>query len=76
MRHLLARADGRRIAVVVNEFGELGLDRELLLGFGDEACGEGDIVEFANGCLCCTVGEDFLRPSNGFSTAPYHPGTS
>jgi len=60
LRHLLARADGRRIAVVVNEFGELGIDRELLLGCGDEACGEGDIVELANGCLCCTAGEDFL----------------
>ena len=60
VRHLLARADGRRLAVVVNEFGELGIDRELLLGCGDEACGEEDIVELANGCLCCTVAEDFL----------------
>ena len=60
MRHLLARADGRRIAVVVNEFGEFGIDRELLLGCGDATCGEEDIVELANGCICCTVGEDFL----------------
>jgi cobalamin biosynthesis protein CobW len=60
VRHLLASADGRRLAVVVNEFGELGIDRELLLGCGDAACGEEDIVELANGCLCCTVAEDFL----------------
>src|SRR5215813_5923216 len=60
VRYLLAHADGRRLAVVVNEFGELGIDRELLLGCGDTACGEEDIVELANGCLCCTVAEDFL----------------
>jgi len=60
VRHLLAHAEGRRLAVVVNEFGELGIDRELLLGCGDAACGEDDIVELANGCLCCTVAEDFL----------------
>jgi cobalamin biosynthesis protein CobW len=60
VRHLLARADGRRLAVIVNEFGELGIDRELLLGCGDAACGEEDIVELANGCLCCTIAEDFL----------------
>jgi len=60
VRHLLGRADGRRLAVIVNEFGELGIDRELLLGCGDAACGEEDIVELANGCICCTVAEDFL----------------
>jgi len=60
VRQLLAHAEGRRLAVVVNEFGELGIDRELLLGCGDAACGEDDIVELANGCLCCTVAEDFL----------------
>jgi cobalamin biosynthesis protein CobW len=60
VRHLLAHADGRRLAVVVNEFGELGIDRELLLGCGDAGCGEEDIIELANGCLCCTVAEDFL----------------
>jgi cobalamin biosynthesis protein CobW len=60
VRHLLARADGRRLAVVVNEFGELGIDRELLLGCGDAACPEEDLVELANGCICCTVAEDFL----------------
>jgi cobalamin biosynthesis protein CobW len=60
VRHLLAHADGRRLAVVVNEFGELGIDRELLLGCADATCNENDILELANGCLCCTVAEDFL----------------
>jgi cobalamin biosynthesis protein CobW len=60
VRHLLARANGRRLAVIVNEFGELGIDRELLLGCGDADCAEDDIVELANGCICCTVAQDFL----------------
>jgi cobalamin biosynthesis protein CobW len=60
VRHLLAHANGRRLAVVVNEFGELGIDRELLLGCGDATCAEEDIVELANGCICCTVADDFL----------------
>src|SRR6516165_8364165 len=60
VRHLLACAAGRRLAVLVNEFGELGIDRELLLGCGDADCAEDDIVELANGCLCCTVADDFL----------------
>src|SRR5438132_7592146 len=60
VRHLLAAAAGHRLAVIVNEFGELGIDRELLLGCGDAACTEEDIVELANGCLCCTVADDFV----------------
>ena len=60
VRHLLATASGHRLAIIVNEFGELGIDRELLLGCGDAACADGDIVELANGCLCCTVADDFL----------------
>lgn len=60
VRHLLAQAGGRRLAVLVNEFGELGIDRELLLGCGDASCADEDIVELANGCICCTVADDFL----------------
>ncbi|MGE3782762.1 MAG: cobalamin biosynthesis protein CobW, partial [Alphaproteobacteria bacterium] len=60
VRHLLSAASGHRLAIIVNEFGELGIDRELLLGCGDEACRDDDIVELANGCLCCTVADDFL----------------
>jgi cobalamin biosynthesis protein CobW len=57
VRHLLAAGD-RRIALLINEFGELGIDRELLLGCN--ACGADEIIELANGCICCTVAEDFL----------------
>ena len=60
VRHLIAHAGGRRFAFIVNEFGEAGVDRELLCGLGLEGCGEGDIVELANGCICCTVADDFL----------------
>lgn len=60
IRHLMAHADGRRIALIINEFGELGIDREVLLGCGIASCDETTIVELANGCLCCTVADDFL----------------
>jgi len=60
LRRIAARADGRRIAFVINEFGALGMDRELLLGCGDDSCAPGDVVELANGCICCTVADDFL----------------
>jgi len=60
VRHLLLHAGRRRLAIIVNEFGELGVDRELLLGCDNGGCTDDDIVELANGCLCCTVAEDFL----------------
>jgi cobalamin biosynthesis protein CobW len=60
IRHLLGHAGGRRIALIINEFGELGIDREILLGCGVENCAEDDVIELANGCICCTVAEDFL----------------
>ena len=60
VRHLLENAGGRRIAVIVNEFGALGIDGETLRSCGIPGCAEADIVELANGCLCCTVADDFL----------------
>ncbi|HEX3860206.1 MAG TPA: cobalamin biosynthesis protein CobW [Stellaceae bacterium] len=60
IRHVLANADGRRLAVIVNEFGDVGIDREILTGCGDQACSEENIVELANGCLCCTVADEFV----------------
>ncbi len=63
LRHLLAHADGRRIAVIVNEFGELGIDGELLracgIGCDESGADNGQLFELANGCLCCTVQEEF-----------------
>ena len=78
IRHLLQNNQGRRIAVLVNEFGEVGIDGELLRscqvcddepGQGAEGRGQKDdvgsgldaqVVELTNGCLCCTVQEEFL----------------
>ncbi|MGZ8410413.1 MAG: cobalamin biosynthesis protein CobW, partial [Hyphomicrobium sp.] len=60
IRHLLATPDGRRLAVIINEFGDLGVDRELLLGCGIKGCVEDDLVELPNGCICCTVADAFL----------------
>ena len=60
IRHLLQNAGGRRIALIINEFGDVGVDGDLLKGCGEETCGEDDVVELANGCICCTVADDFL----------------
>ncbi len=60
IRHVLANASGRKLAVIVNEFGDVGIDGEILKGCGNEACPEDNIVELANGCLCCTVTDEFV----------------
>jgi cobalamin biosynthesis protein CobW len=60
IRHVLANANGRRLAVIVNEFGDVGIDGDILKGCGDAACPEENIVELANGCLCCTVADEFV----------------
>jgi cobalamin biosynthesis protein CobW len=60
IRHLLEHANGRRLALIINEFGDLGIDREIVTGCGIEGCDAGDIVELSNGCLCCTVADDFV----------------
>jgi cobalamin biosynthesis protein CobW len=60
IRHVLENAQGRRLAVIVNEFGDVGIDGEVLKGCGDAACPQENIVELANGCLCCTVADEFV----------------
>jgi cobalamin biosynthesis protein CobW len=70
----MTTAAGHRRAIIVNEFGELGIDREVLLGCGDATCGEDDIVELANGCLCCTVADDFLPTLSRLIDRPEPPG--
>ena len=61
LRHLLTRG-GQRLAVMVNEFGSVGLDGDLIrsCGFCPEDELDGRLVELNNGCLCCTVQDDFL----------------
>ncbi|WP_349434712.1 cobalamin biosynthesis protein CobW [Pararhizobium sp. A13] len=60
IRNILENADGRRIALIINEFGDLGVDGDVLKGCGAEACSEDDIIELTNGCICCTVADDFI----------------
>ena len=60
IRHLLENAAGRRIALIVNEFGDIGIDGEILKGCGIEDCEDEDVLELANGCICCTVADDFV----------------
>jgi cobalamin biosynthesis protein CobW len=64
LRHLLTHADGRKLAVIVNEFGEVGVDGELLrqcsVGCEEEESATGPLYELSNGCLCCTVQEEFV----------------
>ena len=61
LRHLLMNS-GQRLAVMVNEFGTVGLDGDLIrsCGFCPEDEMDGRLVELNNGCLCCTVQDDFL----------------
>jgi cobalamin biosynthesis protein CobW len=73
IRHLLQNAKGRRLALIVNEFGDVGVDGELLKGCNDAACPEDDIVELANGCICCTVADDFLPTMQKLLDRPNPP---
>jgi len=60
IRALLEKAEGRRIALIINEFGDLGIDGGLLRGCGFKNCRDEYMVELNNGCICCTVAEDFI----------------
>jgi cobalamin biosynthesis protein CobW len=73
VRHILAHAGGRRIAVIVNEFGALGIDGETLRSCGIIGCTDDDIVELANGCLCCTVADDFVPTMQALLDRPNPP---
>jgi cobalamin biosynthesis protein CobW len=71
VRHVLAHANGRRIAILVNEFGSLGIDGETLRSCGIPGCD--DIVELANGCLCCTVADEFIPAMEALLNRPNPP---
>lgn len=58
--HLIRKAGGRRLAVVVNEFGTIGVDGEILKSCAIPDCPAENIVELSNGCICCTVADDFI----------------
>lgn len=60
IRNMLENAKGRRIALIINEFGDVGVDGEILKCCGDDVCREEDVIELSNGCICCTVADDFV----------------
>ena len=71
VRHLLAHApQGKRIALIINEFGDLGVDKDILAGCGDETCREEDMVELSNGCICCTVADEFIPTMQALLARP------
>ncbi|MBT5515801.1 MAG: cobalamin biosynthesis protein CobW [Rhodospirillaceae bacterium] len=73
IRHIMANNAGKRIALVINEFGDLGIDRELVTGCGIEGCEDENVVELANGCICCTVADDFLPTIEALLNRPEPP---
>jgi cobalamin biosynthesis protein CobW len=73
LRHVLANANGRRLALIVNEFGDVGIDGEILKGCGIETCTEDNVVELANGCICCTVADDFVPALEGLLARDQRP---
>ncbi|MDD3445526.1 MAG: cobalamin biosynthesis protein CobW, partial [Zavarzinia sp.] len=73
IRHLMAHPQGRRLAVLVNEFGTVGVDGDLLKACADENCPAENIVELANGCICCTVADDFIPTIEQLLALPRRP---
>ena len=74
--HLIRNANGRRLAVVVNEFGTLGIDGDILKGCAIPDCPAENVVELANGCICCTVADDFIPTVRRSSRSTRAPITS
>jgi len=60
IRHLISNANGKKLAVLVNEFGSEGVDGEILKSCDVANCPAENVVELANGCICCTVADDFI----------------
>jgi cobalamin biosynthesis protein CobW len=60
IRHLMQNPQGKRLAVIVNEFGDVGVDGDILKSCAIPNCPAENIVELANGCICCTVADDFI----------------
>src|SRR5881394_3082448 len=73
IRRLIEQANGRRLGFIINEFGDLGIDRSLIEGCGLEGCDADAIKELANGCICCTVADDFLPTMEALLDRPSPP---
>src|ERR671927_122821 len=59
LNRILSEPHGKRYAVIVNEFGEIGIDNDLIVGADEE------VFEMNNGCICCTVRGDLIRIIEG-----------
>jgi cobalamin biosynthesis protein CobW len=73
IRHLMMNPQGKRLAVLVNEFGTVGVDGDILKSCADENCPAENIVELANGCICCTVADDFIPTIEALMALPQRP---
>jgi cobalamin biosynthesis protein CobW len=73
IRHLMQNPQGKRLAVLVNEFGTVGVDGDILKSCADENCPEENIVELANGCICCTVADEFIPTVETLLAMPQRP---
>jgi cobalamin biosynthesis protein CobW len=73
IRHLMQNPQGKRLAVLVNEFGTAGVDGDILKSCADENCPESNIMELANGCICCTVADDFIPTIEQLMALPDTP---
>jgi cobalamin biosynthesis protein CobW len=60
VRHLVQNPQGKRLAIIVNEFGDVGVDGDILKSCAIPDCPAENIMELANGCICCTVADDFI----------------
>ncbi|MCC6864255.1 MAG: cobalamin biosynthesis protein CobW [Rhodobacteraceae bacterium] len=73
IRHLMMNPEGKRLAILVNEFGTVGVDGDILKSCADENCPAENIVELANGCICCTVADDFIPTIEALMALPVRP---
>lgn len=73
IRHLMQNPQGKRLAILVNEFGTVGVDGDILKSCADDNCPVENIVELANGCICCTVADDFIPTIEALMALPVRP---
>ncbi|MDH2326066.1 cobalamin biosynthesis protein CobW [Cereibacter sp. SYSU M97828] len=73
IRHLIRNPQGKRLAVLVNEFGTVGVDGDILKSCADDNCPAENIVELSNGCICCTVADDFIPTIEALMALPVRP---
>lgn len=73
LKSILQNAGDRRIALVINEFGEFGVDKAIIDGCGIENCSENDVIELKNGCICCTVADEFIPTMTNILEWPQRP---